>query len=273
MSVHIAALATFPENIGLEPVDGPVDESALTAALRMRGLRPLSRTARLAMVAAAAVWSEGPDPSRDATVLGSRWASSAPLAEFVAVAAAEGVDRVFPMAFPNTVASVHAGYVASLLGLTGPVVTLCGEGAGLETVVEACSLLAAGRADRVLAVAAEAAEPPVVLARPAAAEASCALRLTRDPDGALAEVTGCWVGARADDLPPGSETPAPDGVDLGAVRGLLDLAAAVRTVTTQGRSVTVSGRCGVRGAVTLRLAPPLGLAHPATTAALPHSEV
>ena len=115
--------------VGAPPPDRvrTVSDEELASALVLRGLRPLSRTARLAMVAAADVWPPGtPTTPRDGVVLGSRWASSGPLADFVQVAAAQGADRVFPMAFPNTVVSVHAGYVASLLALTGPVVSACG---------------------------------------------------------------------------------------------------------------------------------------------------
>ena len=263
----VAATAAFgPGGCGVTPApgrseEGRVSDEALAGALTMKGLRPLSRTARLAMVTAAHVWptssgSRTDASGRDATVLGSRWASATPLAEFVAVAAAEGPDRVFPMAFPNTVASVHAGYVATLLGLTGPVVSLCGAGAGLESALEALSLLDAGRADRVLVVAADAAEAPVALARPDAREASCALRLTREHEaGSPARVTGWWVAASEKQLPHRRTVEMPDVGDCGAAGGLLDLCAAVARVQRSGEPEVVVGACGVRGAAAVRLEP------------------
>ena len=163
---------------GLGP-PGLVSDELLASSLTLRGLRPLSRTARLAMVAAAAVWP--PDSANglvDAVVLGSARSSVAPLAEFVQVAAEHGPDQVFPMAFPNTVVSVHVGYVATLLGITGPAVAVCGEHAGLEAVVEALSLLSAGRSDRALALGADAAEPTVRSGDPDAAEGAAAVRLS-----------------------------------------------------------------------------------------------
>lgn len=263
MTAYVAAAAIFGpggfSTSGLGPA-GPVADELLASSLTLRGLRPLSRTARLAMVAAAAAWP--PDSSssdgRDAVVLGSARSSVAPLAEFVQVAAEHGPDQVFPMAFPNTVVSVHVGYVATLLGITGPAVAVCGEHAGLEAVVEALSLLSSGRADRALALGADAAEPTVLAGDTGAAEGAAAVRLSsaRPPD-CLAEVTGCWSAPAYADLPrdvrPADDSVAPDR--FGATSGAARVAAAALAVSAQGRPRTVVGPSGVRGVAAVRLEP------------------
>ena len=194
---------------------------------------------------------------RDAVVLGSARSSVAPLAEFVQVAAEHGPDQVFPMAFPNTVVSVHVGYVATLLGITGPAVAVCGEHAGLEAVVEALSLLSAGRADRALAIGADSAEPTVLSGDPDASEGAAAVRLSavRESD-CLAEVTDWWTASTYEDLPAevrlAAESVAPD--HFGAASGAARLAAAALAVSTDGRPRTVAGPSGVRGVAAVRLA-------------------
>jgi hypothetical protein len=235
---------------------GLVAHDLLASSLSLRGLRPLSRTARLAMVAAAAVWPPDSSSADDAVVLGSARSSVAPLAEFVQVAAEHGPDQVFPMAFPNTVVSVHVGYVATLLGITGPAVAVCGEHAGLEAVVEACSLLSSGRADRALALGADAAEPAVLAGDPRAAEGAAALRLSGFAESTcLARVAGCWTAATYDGLPP-DVRPADDSVApdrFGAASGAARVAAAALAVASDGRPRTVVGPSGVRGVAAVRL--------------------
>lgn len=275
MKAFVTAVAAFgPGGAGLDGVtDGCIDDDALAGALTLRGLRPLSRTARLAMVAAAGVLPPGsPTGPGDGVVLGSAWSSTGPLADFVQVAAEHGPAGVFPMAFPNTVVSVHPGHVATLLGLGGPSVAVCGEHAGLEAALEAVSLLERGRAERVLALAADAAEPVVRAARPEASEGACALRLSAGPeaDGCLAVLTGAWAAARPEELPPEVRWDSPTrlgpsgppegrtrvGVSRpGAVHGLLSVARAVEQVAREGREVVVVGRSGVRGVAALRLEP------------------
>jgi hypothetical protein len=261
VTAYVTAAAVFgPSGFaasGLGP-PGLVADELLASSLTLRGLRPLSRTARLAMVAAAAVWPpDSPPDARDAVVLGSARSSVAPLAEFVQVAAEHGPDQVFPMAFPNTVVSVHVGYVATLLGITGPAVAVCGEHAGLEAVVEAVSLLSAGRADRALALGADAAEPTVRSGERDAAEGSAAVRLSTVPDTTcLAEVTGCWTASTYDDLPPDVRPadPALSGDRFGAASGAARVAAAALAVAADGHSRTVVGPSGVRGVAAIRLA-------------------
>ena len=159
MTAYVTAAAVFgPSGFaasGLGP-PGLVADELLASSLTLRGLRPLSRTARLAMVAAAAVWPPDSSPdARDAVVLGSARSSVAPLAEFV------------------------------------------------QPVVEAVALLSAGRADRALALGADAAEPTVRSGERDAAEGSAAVRLSTVRDTTcLAEVTGCWTAATYDDLSP-----------------------------------------------------------------------
>ncbi len=264
MTAYVTAATVFgPSGFtssGLGPA-GLVPDELLASSLTLRGLRPLSRTARLAMVAAAAVWPRDSSPSSpdagDAVVLGSARSSVAPLAEFVQVAAEHGPDQVFPMAFPNTVVSVHVGYVATLLGITGPAVAVCGEHAGLEAVVEALSLLSAGRADRALAIGADSAEPTVLAGDPDASEGAAAVRLSsaRESD-CLAEVTDWWTASTYEDLPPvvrlAAESAAPD--HFGAVSGAAHLATAALAVSTDGRPRTVAGPSGARGVAAVRLA-------------------
>jgi hypothetical protein len=246
-------------------------DADLGAALTMRGLRPLSRTARLAMVAAVDIWpSAGASTTRDAIVLGSRWAGVEPLADFVRQAAMHGPDMVFPMAFPNTVASVHAGYVAILLGIPGANITVCGRESGREAFARGVSLIEADRADRVLVLAADAAEAAVVAGDPTAAEAAGALLLVSDTTflaehrRPLARVES-WRLDRPDSLGlDASRAAADDGPDAaldqvvgecGAAAGLLALALAAHEVGRTNTSRRPSGPCGVRGHLSVTLAP------------------
>ena len=259
MKAFVSATATFPARPGEQ-----VTEELLTGALSMRGLRPLSRTARLAMVAAAEVFHpESPAGDRTGVVLGSAWSSVGPLAEFVQVAAEHGPDRVFPMAFPNTVVSVHAGYVAALLGITGPVATVCGEHSGLEAVVEAVSWLDGGRADRVCALGVEAAEAVTRAARPGQAESAAAVRLSVDPEdmGCLAVVTDCRLAPDISGFPAALRRDAVESRELagepglGATAGTLAFARAAALVGRDRAPVLLVGRSGVRGVAALRLEP------------------
>lgn len=261
MTVFLSDAAIFgPTGFTDALRDGRVPDEVVADALTMRGLRPLSRTARLAMAVAARV-RPGEPGRRDAVVFGSAWSSVDPLASFVQVAAERGADQVFPMAFPNTVPSVHAGYVATLLGCTGPVVTLCGRSAGLEAIVEGVALLEAGRADRVLAIGADAAEPTVVAARPDSSEGAAAVRLSSRPEeSCLAVVTGCWTATSLERLPVEAragrtrcvETPERGGAGVGAAT----VAAAARGAATRSDQLTLVGRVGVRGVAALRIEPP-----------------
>jgi hypothetical protein len=280
-SALLDAVWSVPNSGSNGAVAGRVPDEVLAEALTMRGLRPLSRTARLAMVAAAQAWesagvgstgsgSAASGSARDAVVFGSRWASVGPLADFVRVAVAEGPDQVFPMAFPNTVASVHGGYVASLLGLGGPNVSVCGPAAGFEAVVEGVALLSAGRADRVLAVAAEALDPVVEAGTAGPSprgEAAGALRLARRawPDARLAPlaaVLDARVAATAAELPgvPAGQRWCADVQRVTgcceAADGMLHLVGAAEAVRRTGRILTVIGDCGVRGAAAITLGPP-----------------
>ena len=251
MTAYVTAAAVFgPGGFTDDELGHPgaVADDLLAESLVMRGLRPLSRTARLAMVAAARVLPVGSETGdRDAVVLGSARSSVAPLAEFVQVAAEHGADQVFPMAFPNTVVSVHVGYVATLLGCTGPALTVCGAHAGLEAVIQACGLLASNRADRVLAIGADGAEPTVLSGDPDAAEGAAALRLSAvKEENCLAAITGCWTAPSHDGLP--------EHERFGAAAGAARVAAAALAVAADGRSRTVAGPSGVRGVAVVRLA-------------------
>ena len=128
--------------------------------VKLRGMRPLSRASQFGCIAAAAaldVPSALPFDSDDlGVVLGTRWGSIEPLAEFDRSAALNGPHLVNPAQFPNVVVNAHAGYLGVLFGLAGPNVTLCGAGAGMEAIVHAIDLLDLGRADALLAGGAEA---------------------------------------------------------------------------------------------------------------------
>lgn len=262
MKAFITATSTFgAQGRGRENVTpGSVPDQALAGGLTMRGLRPLSRTARLAMVVAAQVFPPGsPTRDDDGVVLGSAWSSVGPLAAFVQVAAEHGPDQVFPMAFPNTVVSVHAGYVAALLGCRGPALSVCGEHAGFESLIEALSLLEHRRAERVLAIAAEAAESVVTAARPSAGEAAAALRIAATPEAeCVSVVTGVWAAPCPKGLPLDVRRDAldaddPQALDLGAVSGMLSVLRGLDEVTASGRPVVVLGRSGVRGVAAVRI--------------------
>lgn len=131
-----------------------------TRYVKLRGMRPLSRASQLGCIAAAAAL-RFPEPLPFAAddvgvVLGTRWGSIEPLAEFDRSAALNGTHLVNPAQFPNVVVNAHAGYLGILFGLCGPNVTLCGASAGLEAIVHAADLLDLGRADAVLAGGVEA---------------------------------------------------------------------------------------------------------------------
>lgn len=179
---------------GDPPVGARVPDDVLAAAVTMKGVRPLSRTARLALVVAVDAWPAGVLPGeRDAVVLATRNACVEPLAEFVRQAATAGPSMVFPMSFPNTVASVHAGYLAILLGMTGPNITLCGERAGWDALARGLALIEADRADRVLVIAAEAAEPTVNAGAPDTSDCAAAVLLERGLSAPVSDVLDAWL--------------------------------------------------------------------------------
>ena len=160
----IAAPGIGPDALSAAGQDGrprcvrDLDEAVY--ALGLRGVRPLSRAARLAAVAAAAALGRptplAVPPDRCAVVLGTRFASIEPLVEFNRSSALDGPALVSPSSFPNVVVNAHAGYLGILFGLAGPNVTLCGADAGLEALAYALDLLQLGRADLVLAGGVEA---------------------------------------------------------------------------------------------------------------------
>jgi 3-oxoacyl-[acyl-carrier-protein] synthase II len=236
-----------------------IDDARLTEALSMKGLRPLSRAARLAMVAAVDAWPPGVVPGpRDAIVLGMRAAGVEPLADFVRQAATNGPHMVFPMSFPNTVASVHAGYVAILLGITGPNITMCGDDAGLDALARGLALIEAGRADRVLVLSAEAADPTVVSGDPGVTDGAAAVLLER-PGGSEVHPLAVVHRASAEVLD------GIDRVDNGAIRasvgdtgpvtGCLAVALATWLVGYSGRPVLVGGNGDPSCAPGFRLEP------------------
>ena len=213
--------AISPGGVGDEALRPPASPPAgarviegfdVSEHLQMRGLRPLSRASRLACVAAAAALDYPRalelDPSRCAVVVGSRWGHIDPLFEFEQTAAADGPALVNPSHFPNVVANVHAGYLAILFGLSGPNVTLCGPGAGMEAIGLGLDLLDLGRADAVLAGGVEALGPALLEAEtrsggePAPGEGA-AFVLLGSPGGGrepVAEVVAFETGSNGPEL-------------------------------------------------------------------------
>lgn len=127
--------------------------------LKLRGMRPLSRTSQLACVAAAAALDFPAvlpyDSAAIGVVLGTRWGSIEPLVDFDRSAAQHGPHLVNPQQFPNVVVNAHAGYLGLLFGLAGPNMTLCGAGAGMEAICQALDMLTLGQADALLVGGAE----------------------------------------------------------------------------------------------------------------------
>lgn len=259
--VHVTGAGT----VGLDPDGHPVADDELAAAITVRGARPLARAARLALAASLRALADEqrlpdePDP-RAAVVLGTRGASLLPLAEFAHVADAQGPTRVFPMSFPNTVASVHAGYLCTLLRRSGPVLTLCGPGAGLEALLEAALIVATGAADDVLAVETDEAVPGLV---DGVGEGAAAVRLGRGAGWApgaggeasprhppLLRVRSIATGGGPDELRLGPDGPGAAPTLQGGLSDVARLAAA----GLPGR-LTVTGRLGVRGSAAVLLEP------------------
>jgi hypothetical protein len=251
--------------IGLAPEGEAVPDGELAAAITVRGARPLARAAKLALVASLRALGDEPRPSepdpRAAVVLGTRGASLLPLAEFVGVANTQGPARVFPMAFPNTVASVHAGYLSTLLGRSGPVLTLCGSGAGLEALLEAALMIARGDADDVLACVADETLPdPTGLP----GEGAAAVWLRREDETAGPLPSPATTGYRLLAV-----ATADRAVNLPQFVDLHDLAATTKTVDARSggleqlvdssrdsaRPVVLTGMLGVRGAGSALLLP------------------
>ncbi|MFP3940935.1 MAG: beta-ketoacyl synthase N-terminal-like domain-containing protein, partial [Thermoanaerobaculia bacterium] len=120
--------------------------------------RPLDRTGRLAVAAAALALEAGgwgPEERRErrmGLVLGTMFGSVRTIAEFDRRALTAGPNYVKPFDFANSVINAAAGQAAIWHGLPGVNATVAGgTGAGVQALAQAGDLVAAGRAEAVLA--------------------------------------------------------------------------------------------------------------------------
>ncbi|MCC6521178.1 MAG: 3-oxoacyl-ACP synthase [Polyangiaceae bacterium] len=206
--------AVRPVYVGAHVVVGGVERPALAAALgwpldrvaRVDELGQLGLAAGVALVAALG----GPEALAGAGVVAGQ--ALGPLdvnARFAARIAAKGPRGADPRLFPATSPNAVAGHVAIAWGLTGPSFAVgAGLDAGLEALLAAAELVAAGDADRMVVVAADEAGPTsrrwveVVAPGRTLARGAVALLLTSersegarlvdlDADPSLGAPTGC----------------------------------------------------------------------------------
>lgn len=123
-----------------------------------RNLRPVDRTSRLLLVAAqTALDTSGWTPELRAErevglVLGTTFCSIKTIAEFDRRGLQLGPSHASPLDFANSVINAAAGQAAIWHGLRGVNSTVAGgEAAGLLAIANAADLIAAGRADALLA--------------------------------------------------------------------------------------------------------------------------
>ena len=140
--------------------------------------------------------------------------------------------------------------------ITGPAEAVCGEHAGLA-VVEALSLLSAGRSDRALALGADAAEPTVRSGDPDAAKVppQSGSPPSASPRASPRSPTGGRPGPTTTCRPRYALPPDLWVRDhFGAASGAAGVAAAALAVGSDGHPRTVAGPSGVRGVAAIRLA-------------------
>lgn len=158
-----------------------------------------------------------------------------------------GVREVSPLAAPNASSNVLASTVALWFGLAGPNLMVCsGATAGLDGLDIALRLLRADRADRVVLVGAEPADPVATALHagtgpyPLAAGAACIV-LSRNGNGPR---VGPAAGTGPDlVLGPGGLDPARVWGDGYGAQGVISLALAAAAVAA-GRCTEVTVHCG-----------------------------
>jgi hypothetical protein len=213
MSVRVlSAGAVIGAGVGVAELYGALDRPGPlprrlrgfdpTAHVPFRGTRQLCRASQLACVAATEAIAGASDAwhsvaaDRRAVAVGTQWGSIEPLASFNRVVVGAGPQQTLPMSFPNVVVNVHAGHVAIFFEAAGPNLTVCGQAAGLEAVIEAVETIELGRADVALAGGTESSDAPVGLAD--AGEASAMVVLAGadvDVDPSPTLISG-WVRGR-----------------------------------------------------------------------------
>lgn len=142
----------------------PADPAARMA---QRGLRYKDRATKLALAAAAEALADAGLREAGATgrapaghsigvVASSGTGNLDTVCRVVATIAAEGTRGTSPMDLPNASSNVVASSIAIQFGLQGPNLMLCNGGTGgLDALLWARHLLAAGRADQVVVVGVE----------------------------------------------------------------------------------------------------------------------
>lgn len=92
------------------------------------------------------------DSDRAGLILGCAAAGMNGMIAFAGDVREKSARFVSPIQFPQTVGNYPAGALARAYGLRGPNITIAsGSASGLDAIIEGCSLLAAGRADLILA--------------------------------------------------------------------------------------------------------------------------
>jgi 3-oxoacyl-[acyl-carrier-protein] synthase II len=186
------AAATLLGRKGLA-VKEPATRLALCAVHRALGLPAGARRGP----------GEPPDPTT-AVVASSNLGNVGTVAAVAAAVAAEGLRAVSPLAAPNAASNVLPGTVAIWFGYGGPNLLVCsGHPAGLDAVGLGMLLLAAGRADRVVVVGAEPADPTAtaLLAGEPAPEPAPELTPRPAPGARLRAAAACVVLAPAAGFP------------------------------------------------------------------------
>lgn len=187
-----------------------------------------------------------PDP-RTAVVACANLGNVETIVEVTRAVRAGGVREVSPLAAPNASSNVLASTVALWFGLAGPNLMVCsGATAGLDGLDIALRLLRADRADRVVLVGAEPADPVATALHagsgpyPLTASAACVV-LSPTGDGPVVAETG---GADTElVLGPGGLDPAGVWGDGYGAQGVISLALAAATVAA-GRCTEVTVHCG-----------------------------
>ncbi len=133
-----------------------VDAQALRRELSGRSLAGIDRTGQFTIVAAqralaSSALASGTPPSLG-LVLGTMFSSAHTIGEFDRRAQTAGPEFASPLDFANTVLNAAAGQAAIRLSLTGVNTTISGgHASGLQALAYASDLIAAGRADALLA--------------------------------------------------------------------------------------------------------------------------
>ncbi len=158
----LAPVELFDATALTRPVAGEVKGFEPRRHLGERNLRPLDRTSRLVTVAAQlALDDAGSTPAGRAEaevglVLGTVYGSVRTIAEFDRRALTAGPSYASPMDFANTVINAPAGQAAIWHGLRGVSSTVStGAASGLQAIAAGAALVAAGRAEALLAGGAE----------------------------------------------------------------------------------------------------------------------